>query len=251
MENLMFYLHKILTILLSPIFVVFFLVVLGALTSNKKISIIAAALLYILSTPFVANESLRYVEGYAVRKTPPEVDNAKAIVVLSGMLTSAPTKNGSTPEWVDPDRFFAGIELLKAGKAPQLIFTRGSAPWLGDLQLEGEYPKQLGVSLGIPESLIQLTQKAFNTHEEAEALRKLPLPEGTRIILVTSAFHMKRAILSFEKAGFEIEPYPVDFKVDQNKRPGLMSFLPDSQALDNSSIALRELLGSAYYKIFN
>lgn len=245
----MIYLHKLLPILLSPIFVVFFLVIVGALTSSKKITIFAASLLYLLSTPFFANEALRYVEGYSVKKSLAEVENAKAIVVLSGMLTSAPTKEGSTPEWFDPDRFFAGIELLKAGKAPELIFTRGSAPWLGDQQLEGEYPKQLAASLGIPESSIQLTQKAFNTQEEAEALTKLPLAKGSRIILVTSAYHMKRAEGIFERAGFEVEAYPVDFKVDQNKHLGLLEFLPESQALNNSSIAIRELIGRFYYQV--
>lgn len=185
-----------------------------------------------------------------MKKSPTEVENAKAIVVLSGMLTSAPTKEGSTPEWFDPDRFFSGIELLKAGKAPELIFTRGSAPWLGDQQLEGEYPKQLAVSLGIPESSIRLTQKAFNTQEEAEALTKLLLAKGSRIILVTSAFHMNRAEQIFERAGFEVETYPVDFKVDKNKNLGLMAFLPDSQSLDNSSIAIREIIGRTYYTIF-
>lgn len=234
--------------LLSPIFVVFLLVIFGTLASKKKICIIGAALLYILSTPFVANEAFRYLEGYAVRKPLYDVDNAKAIVVLSGMLTWAPTKEGSTPEWTDPDRFFAGIELFKAGKAPELIFTRGSAPWLDGKQLEGEYPKQLAVLIGISESSIRLTQKVYNTEEEA---KNLPLPEGTRIILVTSAFHMRRAKLIFEKAGFEIDPYPVDFKVDQKSRPSLMELLPDSQALNNSSIAVRELFGFAYYKIFN
>lgn len=246
----MFYLHKILPIFLSPIFIVFFLVIVGALTSNKKISFLAAALLYLLSTPFVANEAFRYVEGYAVKRPISEVSDAEAIMVLGGMLTSAPTIDGSTPEWSDPDRFFAGIELFKAGKAPEIVFVRSFSPLNGGQEVEGDYQRQMAISMDIPEASIKLTQKAVNTEEEAEGLRKLPMPEGSKIILVTSAFHMNRAEQIFEKAGFEVEAYPVDFKVDQNKHLGLFAFLPDSQSLDNSSIAIREIIGRTYYTNF-
>lgn len=246
----MYYLHKILPIFLSPIFIVFLLVIVGALTKNKKISLLAATLLYLLSTPFVANEAFRYVEGFAVKRPISEVSDAEAIMVLGGMLTSAPTIDGSTPEWSDPDRFFAGIELFKAGKAPEIVFVRSFSPLDGGQEVEGEYQRQMAISMGIPEASIKLTQRAVNTEEEAQGLRKLPMPEGSKIILVTSAFHMNRAEQIFEKAGFEVEAYPVDFKVDQNKHLGLMEFLPDSQSLYHSSVAIRELIGRTYYTIF-
>lgn len=245
----MFYLHKILPVFLSPIFVVFFLVILGALTKNKKISYLAAALLYLLSMPFVANEVFRYVEGYAVKRPISEVSDAKAIMVLGGMLTSAPTPDGSGPEWVDPDRFFAGIELFKAGKAPEIVFVRSFSPLNGGQEVEGEYQRQMAISMGIPEASIKLTQRAVNTEEEAEGLRKLPMPEGSKIILVTSAFHMKRSVHLFEKAGFDVQPYPVDFKEDLIKQNTLLEFLPDPDALKNSSIAIRELIGRSYYQL--
>lgn len=245
----MYYLHKVLPIFLSPIFIVFLLVIVGALTSNKTISFLAAALLYLLSTPFVANEAFRYVEGYAVKRPISEVSDAEAIMVLGGMLTSAPTIDGSTPEWSDPDRFFAGIELFKAGKAPEIVFVRSFSPFSGGQKVEGEYQRQVAIHMGVPEAAIKLTQNALNTEEEAQGLRKLLLPEASRIILVTSAFHMNRSIHLFEKAGFKVEPYPVDFKVDQNKVTSLLEFLPDPEALKNSSIAIRELIGRSYYQL--
>lgn len=245
----MYYLHKVLPVFLSPIFVVFLLVILGALTKNKKISYLAATLLYTLSTPFVANETIRYVEDYAVKRSISEVSDAKAIMVLGGMLTFAPTPDGSTLEWSDPDRFFAGIELFKAGKAPEIVFVRNFSPFNGGQEVEGEYQRQMAISMGIPESSIKLTQRAFNTEEEAEGLRKLPMPEGSKVILVTSAFHMKRSVHLFEKAGFGVEPYPVDFKADLIKQNTLLEFLPDPDALKNSSIAIRELIGRSYYQL--
>lgn len=233
----MYYLHKVLPVFLSPIFVVFLLVIVGALTSNKKVCILAACLLYIFSTPFFANESIRFVEGYAVKRHVSEVSNAEAIIVLGGMLTTAPTKEKSSLEWMDPDRFFAGVDLFKAGKAPKLIFT------------ENEYQKEFAISMGIPESSITLTNKVRNTEDEAKAIKQLLLQEGSRIILVTSAFHMDRALILFEWAGFEVEPYPVDFKVKPKRKYDLMEFLPDSEALVNTSLAMREAIGRLYYKL--
>lgn len=246
---MMYYLHKVLPVFLSPIFVVFFLVIVGALTRNKKISLLAATLLYFLSTPFVANQAFRYVESYAVKRPISEVSDAKAIMVLGGLLTSAPTNDGSTPEWSDPDRFFAGIELYKAGKAPEIVFVRSFSPLNGGQEVEGEYQRQMAISMGIPMSSIKLTQNALNTEEEAQGLRKLPMPEGSKIILVTSAFHMKRSVYLFEKSGFKVEPYPVDFKVDLIKKSTLLDFLPDAGALQYSSLAIRELIGRSYYQI--
>ena len=64
-----------------------------------------------------------------------------AVVVLSGgMLFEFKYEGTFRVEWVDPDRFFAGIEVLKSGKANTLIFTRGSLPWENH-QAEGELLK--------------------------------------------------------------------------------------------------------------
>jgi hypothetical protein len=56
-------------------------------------------------------------------------DSASAILVLSGMLGINEVEDSNYIYWRDPDMFFVGIELFKAGKAQKLIFTCGKMPW--------------------------------------------------------------------------------------------------------------------------
>jgi len=70
-----------------------------------------------------------------------------------------------------------------------------------------------------------------------------------RIILVTSAFHMRRAKMLFERQGFEVEPFPVDFQVSDRSTTTVLSFFPSAQALAKSETAMREGVGILYYWI--
>jgi len=70
-----------------------------------------------------------------------------------------------------------------------------------------------------------------------------------RIILVTSAFHMRRARMLFERQGFEVEPFPVDFQTSDRPTTTVLSFLPSAQALAKSEMAMREGVGMLYYLI--
>jgi uncharacterized SAM-binding protein YcdF (DUF218 family) len=97
-----------------------------------------------------------------------------------------------------------------------------------------------------------------NTAEEAVAIRRLLEPSNaasappTRILLVTSAFHMRRSQRLFERQGFEVEPFPVDFQARGAWAGPLWrdptQWFPSAAALGGSSSALRELLGRLIYR---
>jgi hypothetical protein len=61
-------------------------------------------------------------------------------------------------EWGDPDRFFGGIALFKAGKAQKLIFTGGKIPWDKAKKTEGAVLKEYAISNGIPLEKIFVTK---------------------------------------------------------------------------------------------
>jgi len=102
--------------------------------------------------------------------------------------------------------------------------------------------------MGIPESAISVTGEVQNTEQEASAVKKLFKQDKPSILLVTSAFHMPRAKLLFERKGFAVHPYPVDFKVGIAQVTP-MDFLPDADALWKTSVAIREKMGLMYYRI--
>lgn len=253
----MIYLHKLLPLLLSPIVVVVALVLIGAWRRSRAVLIFAAALLWVLSTPVIADALMRAVEGHRVRLEAASMPKADAVVVLSGMLTHVQGSRGLVSEWGDAaDRIFGGLELMQADKAPRLVLTRGLLPWQGKIRAEGEILREIATAAGVPADKILLTAPATNTADEAVGVRQL-LAGGAsggkpaqppRVLLVTSAFHMPRSKALFERQGFTVIEYPVDFRVDATSGAP-MKYLPDSEALDRTDIAIRELLGRLYYAL--
>ena len=144
------------------------------------------------------------------------INKSDAIIVLSGMIHQIGHKNNFKYEWSDPDRFFGGLELLKKNKSDLLIFTAGQLPWTNNWKPEGLILKDKAIELGVVENKILITEKVKNTYEESLEVLKL-IPKGSSIILVTSAFHMERSKYLFEKQGFKVNPFPVDFKTSNKK----------------------------------
>ena len=244
----MIYLHKILPTFVLPIMLVIILILIGLIKNKKKLIYIAIGLLYIMSTPIFSNNFFKLVEGSEYRKPISTIESADAIVVLSGMLGINELEDSTYIEWGDPDRFFGGIALIKAGKAQKLIFTGGKMPWDKVKKTEGEVLKEFAISNGIPSEKIMVTKDVENTADEAVAVKEL-ISSSKRIILVTSAFHMYRAKKLFEKEGFIVNPYNVDYKTSQNKDIGIMDFLPSSGNLELTETGIREIIGRLFYLI--
>jgi len=176
------------------------------------------------------------------------------IVVLSHGR-HLPPGNSKIIEWYDPDRFLAGINLYKANKSHRLIFTGGINPFNSDLPPEGEIYIKEAISMGLPKKNLFTTYPVNNTFQEAKAIKKLLNDVAPsiqkRIILVTSAFHMKRAKKVFENEGIIVQPYPVDFKVSNisffSSLRNPLKWVPSSSYLYKSSEAIREIIGRIIY----
>jgi uncharacterized SAM-binding protein YcdF (DUF218 family) len=223
-------------------------ILVGLIKNKKKLIYIAIGVLYILSTPIFSNIFFKLVEGSENRKPISAIDSADAIVVLSGMLEINEVGDSTYIEWGDPDRFFGGIALFKAGKAQKLVFTGGKMPWDTVKKTEGKVLKEYASSSGIPSEQIFVTKDVENTANEAVAVKELISP-SKRIILVTSAYHMYRAAKLFEKQGFIVIPYKVDFKTSGNNQVTFMYLLPSAINLELTEIGIREIIGRIYYII--
>jgi len=245
------YLNKILPAICLPIGLTMVLVGAGLILRKRALCWSGFGLLLLLSTGFVSGKLMRWVEGVEDRSVIQDVKTAEAIIVLSGMIEER--KNAPLGEWSGAvDRFECGVELFKAGKAPLLVFTGGWVPWTPNAKPEGEILAQRAVMLGVPKDKILVAGKVQNTEEEAIAVSQLfskraVVDRKPRIILVTSAFHMRRAGMLFRKKGFEVTPFPVDLQTSENSGITILSFLPSAQALARSETAIREMIGLPYY----
>lgn len=244
----MIYLHKILPTFVLPIMLVIIVILIGLIKNKKKLIYIAIGVLYIISTPIFSNNFFKLVEGSEYRKPISAIDSADAIVVLSGMLGINEVGDSTYIEWGDPDRFFGGIALFKAGKAQKLVFTGGKMPWNKSKKTEGEALKEYAISNGIPSEKIFVTKDVENTADEAVAVKELISP-SKKIILVTSAYHMYRAKRLFERQGFEVISYKVDYKAIGNSKTILIDFLPNAGNLELTETGIREIIGWLFYLV--
>lgn len=201
----------------------------------------AFATLWLLSTPYVASSLLRQLEGSPLDRTDEPAD---AIVVLSGgQHFNAPEYGSNTPgkETLERLRYAAvlhrktGKPILVTGGDPQGIGPE--APLMKDL-LEQEFK--------VP---VRWVEKASaNTLENARNSRILLAESGiTRIYLVTHAWHMPRALLAFERAGFKVVPAATAWTTHHST--DLLDFIPSAAALLDSRWYLHEIIGMYWYRL--
>jgi uncharacterized SAM-binding protein YcdF (DUF218 family) len=247
----MLILSKLLPLLVLPPGICLLLAIAGLLFKRHFLLWISVGLLWVLSLPVVGDALMRSMEAPNHRVPVERVRKTEAIIVLSGMLQQiegAPL--GELGEAAD--RFEGGIDLYKAGKAPLLVFTGGQMPWDTDSIPEGELLAKRAHLRGVPARQIRLTSTVANTAGEAAAaaaLFSVSPGKPKRIILVTSAFHMQRALTLFRAAGFEVDPWPVDFRAtDMKRRTTLLDFVPSANGMYMSSMALREMIGRTVYR---
>ena len=246
-----YWLSKLLPLALLPLGLSLFLLLVGLIGRWRWPVITAGLMLWFFSLGLVSQSLWRWLEVPWQRRMAMDAPQADAIVVLSGGRHPAPG-SARFSEWNDPDRFLAGVDLFRAGKAPRLLFTGGASPFSPGQHPEGQHYLQEAALLGVPEAAMASTPPVVNTAEEARAIRRLLPASQSRVLLVTSAFHMRRSQRLFERQGLQVLTFPVDFQARGRWAGPLWrdptQWLPSARALDHSSRALRELLGRLVYR---
>jgi uncharacterized SAM-binding protein YcdF (DUF218 family) len=172
--------------------------------------------------------------------------DAKAIVVLGGGVRDVSWLGlEAQPGFYSLERMVKGVELYGKTHIP-LMFVGGSGdPARPDLK-EATAMAHTAMRLGVPGRDIRIENNARNTLESARALKRVL--NGDRIILVTSAYHMKRAVAFFKKQGFDVIPAPTGYFEERRPLTGY-SFIPGIDNLYASSAALSEYLSFRWYAL--
>jgi uncharacterized SAM-binding protein YcdF (DUF218 family) len=164
--------------------------------------------------------------------------------VLSGGVVRGIIEPGV--QWGEAaNRYFAGIDLLMAGKAKAIVFSAATAHDPSG-RSQGAILRQTAIQTGIPPERILVTPPVFVTEDEARAVSEIPNVRS--ILLVTSAFHMPRAVLLFRARGFDVSPFPTDQRVLGRPDWSPSAFIPTPAALQLSTAAIREYYGLAVYR---
>lgn len=201
--------------------------------------LLMTCLLYLISIRPVSDALLRPLEQ---SYTQPEkgISGADYIVILGGGTVYR--ENNVTLGTDATKRMVEGYLLQKKTGLP-IIFSGGS-PLHKESPSEATVAFELLLNMGMEGNLIHLEDKSRNTYENAANIKNIYNPES--IILVSSAYHMKRSVTVFKDMGFEIIPYPVDYKVEDLSYI-LLDYFPSMNALENSYHAMHEYIGMIYY----
>lgn len=171
---------------------------------------------------------------------------ADLIVVLGGGLEGPTVRRPVADFNHAADRLYYAAELFHAGKAPAILVSGGSV-WGLTQETEAEASAAVLQRLGVPEGRLRLEGDSRNTRENALFSRTLAA-ETQRILLVTSASHMRRAQGCFEAVGFTVIPAATDFE-DYSGMDPVLRWLPSHDALATTSRMLKEGLGLLVYRL--
>lgn len=249
-----FFLGKLLPLFVYPLGLGIVLVLLAALAAWRGrrggaagLALLAVAVLWLPSTPVVSAWLMYNLES-RFPPTPVEgLAQADAIVVLGGAIADMGRQGDTLDMDAAYDRLYHALALYRAGRAPLIVVSGGAA--------EGRVPEAevMGRLLrehGVPETAILREPNSRTTRENGVNTRELLRAQGlSRVILVTSAFHMERALGVFRRLGMDVTPSATDHRVDL--RPPefpVLDWLPSAQALGISTAAIHEFIGAEAYR---
>tara|TARA_Y100000588_G_scaffold19839_1_gene20231 strand:+ start:4064 stop:4585 length:522 start_codon:yes stop_codon:yes gene_type:complete len=147
------------------------------------------------------------------------------------------------------NRTLHAFRLYKAGKAPLIIISGGNKFPQAGVESESHYTAEILESWGVPGNAIILETNSRNTHQNAVQVKRMLEARGIdRILLVTSAFHMPRALRTFHHIGLEAEPSPSGYSVAAYSRPVFLDWWPTLGNLGKAQSLVKENLGILVYR---
>ena len=235
------------------LFVAFMALLGGWLLGRRKarlegwLAIGLAALLWILSTQAVGELLIAPLERAYPPPAAAEACWGDAIVVLGGGTRSSSPAEAGAPALTDEStgRLVYGVRLAREMPLP-LIFTGGRALGRADRPSEAEAAERVARSLGIEGKRFFLEERSRTTWENARFVAEDF--ETAVPLLVTSAWHMPRAIYSFREHGMDPVPAPTLYMSDPSP-PLPTDFVPSAGGFETTSRALHEYVGLIYYRL--
>ncbi len=164
-----------------------------------------------------------------------------AIVVLGGGMTPAAPPFLMEPDLSDgADRIWYAAQLYHRGIARRIIVSGGSFVEQrgGPATSEAEAMRRFLIDLGVPSEAIVSEGNSLNTLENIRNVRQMV--GDARVALITSAFHMPRALKIARQGNLNVGAFPTDWRLPPEARPPWENWVPSIAAMAWSSISLRE-----------
>ncbi len=194
----------------------------------------------------------REFAGIDVRQLPP----ADAVVMLGGGIEPSRYEAGGFHLTRAGDRLLMAVEMMRLGKAPVLVLGGGASEINGEKQIEADLVRDWITAWhllevpGRPTPEMISLGRCYHTRDEAVKVHALAQQRGwKRVLLVTSASHMRRALATFQTAGVSAEPVPCNFMTTLSTSDSSTRLsVPHYRSLEKISIFLHEQVGWMEYR---
>lgn len=239
-----FILSKVLSFLLLPVLYVFVLLLIAAITKRPKLKrrclTWGVVLLWIFSAPLFLNLLARAWDIAPVKLPPGKTYGAA--IILGGFVSENKQGKGVF-NWA-ADRFIQGILLQRSGQVKKIVISGGNSNLVPDAFREGYFVQQQLRILQIPDSCILIENHARNTVENASLTKALLLKNKQQgpYLLVTSAFHMRRAMQIFNGQHVDVIPYSCNV-ISGDVQWSLFELMPSAEVLSKWSLYIKEIIG--------
>lgn len=248
-----FIFSKILSFLIAPLFWISLIFLWAILTKSqlrrKRLLIAGFLMMFILSNSFLADEAARKWEGSRTENN--KITAVFDVGIVLGGFASYDTLSHTLKLNDSGDRIWQALHLYKTGKIKKLMISGGSGSILHRKVTEGDRVFNYLAEIDIPQSDLLMEAKSRNTRENAVECAQIinsEMPDA-KCLLITSAFHMRRAMGCFNKVHLDVSPYKTDFMTEQRVWDPDKLLVPSTEALDSWTKLIREIVGYYTYKV--
>ncbi len=250
-----FALSKLLGFFLKPFDLIFILVLLSFLIKHgiwrKRLRWAALIMFLFFTNGIIFNECLLLWEKPA--KPISELEETYELAVVLGGTADVDREPSDRLFFHrGAERITHALNLYHAGKVKKILFTGGRADLFEDRNRDNSPIREFYIMCGVKSVDIFMESSSRNTRENALLVKEMIEKNSMhgKIILITSAYHMRRAEGCFNKAGMDVTGFSVDFLSNLPKdRFGFNGFLPSSEVLTDWNILIKEWVGYVVYWI--
>lgn len=247
-----FYLSKILNYLVMPLTFVVGCLVMAMFIRHKawqrRLWAGGLIMLFAFTNEFLANELMKAWELDA--KAYRTMHEYKLGIVLTGTIIPQMKPDDRVYFSRGADRVVHTVQLYKLGLIEKILVSGGSGRLIDIGEREANSFREVMMLMGVPDSVILVENETRNTHESAVAVKEILKEHGYKseeCVLITSAFHMRRSLACYRKAGLPLDSFTTDFYAHDGRYYLDAFFVPKIEALIIWHKLVKEWVGFAAY----
>lgn len=256
-SSLILFLSKLLPLLVYPVGLSLTLMTLagaGALLGRRRLPNLALAgavgVLWLSAMPVFATWAIGTLERQFPARSIADTPKADVAIILGGAIGQPLAPRVTLDLGDGADRVWHAARLYRSGTVKRVLVAGGNIPWMPTVKPEAQLIRELLMEWGVPDTAISIAGGSRNTFENALEIKNLRRQTGfSSGLLITSAFHMPRAMAVFRRAGVPVTAASVDVRAVHKRQTDVLDWLPDAGALLTTTSAIKEWIGYFVYRL--